>query len=137
VNRPAIYTTLIVLAHLLINVAHGAAHRELQVGLTSFQSAFVLLVILLAPLIALTLVWTKWKRLGLILLSASMFASFLFGLYHHFLVASPDYIHAQPPIPWGLTFTFTAYGLLITEAIGTYTGIHFLRFATTQRAVSL
>ena len=69
------------------------------------------------------------KRLGLILLSLSMFGSLLFGLYHHFLLAvSPDHVHAQPTTPWEMTFVLTACGLLLTEAIGTYMGFHFLRF---------
>jgi hypothetical protein len=55
-----------------------------------------------------------------------MFAALLFGSYHHFLVVSPDQIHLQPSSEWGITFVLTAYLLLITEAIGTYMGFHFL-----------
>ena len=84
------------------------------------------MVVLLIRLLAMALVWTTKKRLGLVLLSLSMFGSFLFGLYHHFLVASPDHVRWQPASPWGIAFFLTAYGLLITEAIGTYVGIHFL-----------
>jgi hypothetical protein len=58
-----------------------------------------------------------------------MFGSLLFGFYHHFLVASPDHIHSQPSGGWGTTFVLTAYLLLITEAIGTYVGVHFLWIA--------
>jgi hypothetical protein len=54
-----------------------------------------------------------------------MFGSLLFGFYHHFLVASPDHIHSQSSGGWGTTFVLTAYLLLITEAIGTYVGVHF------------
>jgi len=74
----------------------------------------------------MALVWATKKRIGLILLSLSMFGSLLFGFYHHFLVASPDHIHSQPSSGWGTTFVLTAYLLLITEAIGTYVGVHFL-----------
>ena len=56
----------------------------------------------------------------------SMFGPLLFGLHHHFLVISPDHVHSQPASPWGTAFIFAAYGLLITEAFGTYVGIHFL-----------
>jgi hypothetical protein len=132
VNRAATYTTTIVLAHLLVNIVHGIAHRALQVGLTSLGSAFVLTVVLVCPLIAMVLVWTTRKRLGLILLSLSMFGSFVFGLYHHFLLSSPDHVHAQPANLLGRTFVFTAFALLITEAIGTYVGLHFLRLATQE-----
>ena len=126
-SRAAKYATAIVVAiHLLINVVHGVAHRELHVGLSPSGSIFVISVVLTLPLVAMALLWTAQKRLGLILLSLSMFGSLLFGLYHHFLVISPDHVRSQPASPWGIAFIFTAYGLLITEAIGTYVGIHFL-----------
>jgi hypothetical protein len=85
--------------------------------------------VLILPLVATALVWTAKERLGLILLSLSMCGSLLFGLYHHFLVASPDHVRLQSASPWGIAFVLTAYGLLITEAIGAYVGIHFLWIA--------
>jgi hypothetical protein len=129
VSRSAKYVTVIVVVHLLVNIAHGLAHRELHVGLPPSGSVFVIVVVLILPLIAMTLLWTAEKRLGLILLSLSMFGSLLFGMYHHFLAVSPDHIHSQPPSAWGITFVLTAYLLLITEAIGSYVGVHFLLIA--------
>jgi hypothetical protein len=126
VSRPAKYATAIVSAHLLVNIAHGLAHRALRIGLPPSGSVFVVVVVLLSPLLALALVWTTQKRPGLILLSLSMLGSLLFGFYHHFLVASRDHVRLQPASAWGTTFVLTAYGLLITEAIGAYVGIHFL-----------
>ena len=119
-------TTIVVLTHLLINLIHGVAHRELDVGLSPSGSVFVIVVVLILPLVALALLWTARRRIGFIILSLSMLASLLFGLYHHFVIISPDHVHSQPSSPWGIAFIFTAYGLLITEAIGTYVGIHFL-----------
>jgi hypothetical protein len=129
VNQSAKYTTAIVVAHLLVSVVHGLAHRELRVGLAPLDAIFVIVVVLIFPLIATVLLWTARKRLGLVVLSLSMFGSLLFGLYHHFLVVSPDHIHSQPSSGWGATFVPTAYLLLITEAIGTYVGVHFLQIA--------
>jgi hypothetical protein len=126
VNRSAKYATAIVVAHLLVNIVHGLAHRELGVGLAPLDSIFVIVVVLIFPLIAAGLIRTAAKRLGFILLSLSMFGSLLFGLYHHFLSVSPDHVHSQPSTAWGITFVLTAYLLLITEAIGTYVGVHFL-----------
>ncbi len=128
-NRSAKYATAIVVAHLLVNIVHGLAHRELHGGLAPLASIFVIVVVLVFPLIATGLLWTAKKRLGLILLSLSMFGSLIFGLYHHFLTVSPDHIHSQPSVGWGTTFVLTAYLLLITEAIGTYVGVHFLWIA--------
>jgi len=126
VNRSAAYATAIVLVHLLLNIAHGLAHRGVRVGLAPSGAIFVIVVVLILPLVSLGLIWTAKKRLGLILLSSSMFGSLLFGVYHHFLVMSPDHVRSQPANPWGLLFVLTAYGLAITEAIGTYLGVHFL-----------
>lgn len=128
-NRSAKYVTAIVVAHLLVNIVHGLAHRELRVGIDPPASIFVTVVVLFCPLVAMALVWTAKKRPGLILLSLSMFGSLVFGLYHHFLVVSPDHVRSQPASPWVFAFVLTAYGLLITEAIGAYVGIHFLWIA--------
>ena len=130
-NLAAKYTTAIVVAHLLVNIAHGLAHRELGVGLPRSGSIFVIAVVLICPLLAMALVWTTKKRLGLILSSFSTLGSFLFGLYHHFLAVSPDHVHSQPASSWGTVFVLTAYGLLITEAAGAYVGVHFLWIAKT------
>ncbi len=138
-NRSVKYATAIVVAHLLVNIVHGLAHRELRVGLAPLDSIFVIVVVLIFPLIAMGLVWTAAKRLGLILLSLSLFGSLLFGLYRHFLAFGPDHVHSQPPSAWGITFVLTAYLLLITEAIGTYVGVHFLWIAkeTSNKAVKV
>ena len=132
-NRSAGYATAVVVAHLLLNIAHGLAHRELRVGLAASGSIFVIAVVLILPLVAMGLLWSSEKRLGLILLSLSMFGSLLFGLYHHFLAMSPDHVRSQPPNPWGLAFVLTAYGLSITEAIGTYMGVHSLWITRIRR----
>src|SRR5262249_49241965 len=129
VNRSAKYVTAIVVAHLLVNIAHGLAHRELWIGLDPPASTFLIVVALVCPLLALALAWTTNRRIGFILLSLSMFGSFLFGLYHHFLTASPDHVRSQPVSPWGIAFVLTAYGLLIAETIGANIGVHFLWIA--------
>ena len=136
-SRSAKHSTAIVVAYLLVNVVHGLAHRELHVGLAPLASIFVIVVVLISPLIAMALIWRAAKRLGFILLSLSMFGSLLFGLYYHYLAVSPDHIHSQPYGGWGTTFVLTAHLLLITEAIGTYVGVHFLWIArrTSSKAV--
>ena len=44
---------------------HGLAHRELRVGLAPPASIFVIVVVLIFPLVAMALLWTAEKRLGL------------------------------------------------------------------------
>jgi hypothetical protein len=134
-NRPAQYATLIVVIHLLVTLAHGLAHRELQIGLPPAGSVFVGLVIVIAPLVAAMLTWSRRQRFGLVLLSLSMFGSLLFGFYHHFVAEGADHVHSQPAGSWGTAFVFTAYGLMVTEAIGTWVGIHFLRAENRNKAI--
>ena len=124
-SRSAAYGTAIVLVHVVVNIVQGLAHRELGIGLSPLGSAFVVVVILVLPLIAMALLWTM-RRVGLILLTLSMFGALLFGLYHHFVAAGPDHIHAQLSGGWGDAFVLTSYLLLITEALGTYAGLFFL-----------
>lgn len=83
------YATDIVVAHLLVNIGHSLARRELQVGLAPLASISVIVVVLFSPLVAMALVRTAEKRLGLILLSLSMVGSLLFGFYHHFSGCQP------------------------------------------------
>jgi len=127
VNRANKYITALVVAHLLISIVHGAAHQKLHVTLPLVGILFVIVVILLGPLLALVLLWTSQKRLGLLLLTVSMAASALFGLYHHFLVRAADHVSAQPPGPAGTAFVVTAYLLFLTESLGTILGLYFLR----------
>ena len=127
VDRPNKYITVLVVAHLCVNIVHGAAHRALHVSLPPAGMLFVIVVILLAPLLALPLLWTSQKRVGLLLLMVSMTASSVFGLYHHFLVRGADHVSAQIPGPVGIVFVATAYLLFLTEALGAVLGLYFLR----------
>ncbi|MGA2589014.1 MAG: hypothetical protein ABSH32_03790 [Bryobacteraceae bacterium] len=120
------YVTAIVLAHLLVNIVHGAAHQQLHIGLSLVETLFVGVVILACPLLAMVLLWTSQQRLGLILLALSMAGSLVFGLCHHFLMTGPDHVGEQAAGPWATTFAVTSYLLLLTEAIGTDAGIRFL-----------
>jgi hypothetical protein len=126
VNRTVKYGTALVLAHLMVNIIHGAAHRELGVELGPAAMLFVIGIILLCPLFAMVLLWTSYKRLGLVILALSMAASLAFGLYNHFAVRGPDHVGQQGPTPWGTAFVLTAYLLLFMEAMGTYMGLYFL-----------
>ena len=125
-NRAKRYLGIFVIAHLLINIAHGAAHRELHVTLPPAGMLFVIIVILLCPLLALALLWTSQKRLGLLLLTVSLTASSVFGLYNHFLARGSDHVSAQPPGASGAVFVATAYLLFLIEALGASLGLYFL-----------
>jgi hypothetical protein len=110
--------TIVVLAHLVVNLLHGRAHTDLGVGLTTWQYVFVLTVILLAPLVALILSWTRYARAGLWLLFASMLGSLIFGFCYHYIIVSNDHVAHLPPGDARGLFRITALLLLITEALG-------------------
>lgn len=125
-KRAAIYGTGIVVAHLLVTIVHGLAHSRLRIELSPAGRLFVIVVIILSPLVAGIVLWTSRQRTGLGLLTLSMAASLLFGLYKHFVAMGPDRVGEQLPGVWATVFATTAYLLLLSEALGTYIGVHFL-----------
>ena len=121
-NRIARYGTTIVLAHLAVNVVHGLAHARLHVGLTRGQINFIVPVILLAPIVAMILLWTQLRRAGAWLLLVSMAGSLAFGAYYHFVLISPDNISHVPTGSYQMTFQVTALLLALTQALGCWVG---------------
>ena len=120
INRPKFIwlVTIVVLAHLVINLLHGRAHTDLGVGLTTWQYIFVMTVILLAPLVAIVLSWTRYARAGLWLLFISMLSSLIFGFCYHYIIISNDHVAHLPAGDARGMFRMTALLLLITEALG-------------------
>lgn len=116
------------LLHLLVNIAHGAAHTNLHIEMNSWQSVYILVVILVLPLVAAVLLWRR-SRLGFPLLFASMLGALLFGGYYHFIAAGADNVASLPPHSWALPFQVTAVLLALTEAAGVVVGVVGLRRA--------
>jgi len=119
-----------VLVHLVVNVAHGRAHGELGVGLSAFQNIYVITVILIAPLIAMLLLWTRYARLGLLVLVISMAGSLILGVIYHYVVVSPDHVSHLPPGDAQGVFRITALFLVLTELFGVIAGLLGLRSST-------
>ena len=112
------WVTIAVLGHLIVTLLHGQAHTSLGVGLSDWQNAYVLAVIVAAPLVALALSFTRYARTGLWLLLASMLGSLVFGLCYHYIIVSPDHVAHLPAGDARGLFRVTAALLLITEAFG-------------------
>jgi hypothetical protein len=91
-----ILTTALVVVHLVATLWHGDAHAQLGIDLPPEKNLFVYTVILLAPLVAAVLVWTRHVSLGLWVFVLSMLGSLLFGAYHHYVLVSPDNIAHLP-----------------------------------------
>jgi hypothetical protein len=123
-SRPAVRAALAaILAHAVVSAVHGEAHRQLGVGLSAWQTRYVGVVIVTAPLIAGVLLLLKRLRAGGALLGVSMAGSLLFGLYYHFIFSSPDHVSHQPAAGWGLVFMATSVLLALTEVWGCWAGL--------------
>lgn len=119
------WLTVIVLAHLLVAIVHGAAHARAHVALSRAATLFVVIVILAGPLIGLAVTWPA-ERLGGWMIALTMAGSLVFGLVNHFVLASPDHVaHVDPQ--WRLLFTTTAVLLAVTEAIGSGLALRLVR----------
>jgi hypothetical protein len=122
------YAILVVLAHIVINGIHGIAHQQLGVSISDFQSAYVFLVTLVTPIVAviMLLFLNKPKILlgGAWLLLVSMLASLMFGIVYHIVLPSSDNIFTvmQNSSLYSAVFTSTATLLLIVEGVGTWVG---------------
>lgn len=117
-TRLAWVVTLVVLAHLFVTFVHGRAHTELGVGLARWQNAYVIVVILVAPLVALVLSWSRYATAGVWLLLVSMLGSLIFGALYHYIIISSDHVAHLPLGEARGLFRVTALLLLITETVG-------------------
>jgi hypothetical protein len=129
------YAALIVLLHALVNVLHGLAHFENSIWLSLFGNAYVTVVILLAPLLALLLLYSRWQKQGAWLLTLSMLGSLIFGVWNHFLVPGQDNVAQVPPGAWHLPFLITSILLALLEAVGIIIGIWYLSSSYSGQAI--
>lgn len=88
--------SLLILANLWIASAHGEAHDVLEIFLPTGKQNFVWLSVVIAPLLAGALLWTRWFRPALWLLGIAMIAAAAFGILHHYIFISPDNIEHLP-----------------------------------------
>jgi cytochrome bd-type quinol oxidase subunit 2 len=116
-----------VLVHLVVSMVHGRAHERLAVGLSNWQNIYVMTVILIAPLVAMALIWTRYARPGFVLMVISMAGSLIFGVAYHYIVISPDHVSHLPPGDAHGLFQTTALLLVLTEFFGIVVGLSGLR----------
>lgn len=127
--------TMAVLAHLIVVVLHGSAHTELRVELNAWQNIYVMTVILSAPLVAVVILWTRYHRLGMLLLLVSMAGSLVFGASYHYAIVSPDHVSHLPSGDAQGLFRTTALLLLLTEMFGIVVALFGLRRADEYRII--
>jgi len=86
--------------------------------MTPLQNLYIVVVIMVAPVIAGVLVWTAFRRAGVLLFTFAMGGALVFGGYHHFIAAGVDDITRVPGGGWGALFRVTAVALALLEAGG-------------------
>ena len=122
--------------HFIVVVLHSIAHQLLSVNASPAQLAFIVPVIIVAPVVAGVML-PKFEKLGTVLLTLSMIGSFVFGLYYHFIADTIDHVaHVAQlePHRWSQMFLATSYLLAISELLGAVVGIVLLlRTSTTAR----
>lgn len=115
----------VVLAHLIVSMAHGAAHSGAQVLLSRSAHLFVYIIILAGPLVGLALSWrNEW--LGSLVVGLTLAGSLIFGLVNHFVMDSPDHV-SRVDAQWRTLFGTTAALLAITELLGLGLAIRLVR----------
>ena len=122
-RKVALGGTLTVVLATLVRILHGDSHTGHQVPLAAWQWAYVVVVVLLAPVVAVVLLWTRQRRAGAWLLLASMSGSLVFGLVFHYLVPGPDNVLAPTPGAGGEAFRFSAALVALVDALGCVVGI--------------
>jgi hypothetical protein len=120
------YGAMAVLAHAAVIVPHGLAHQGEAAVLTMLANAYVALVIVLAPFVALWLLRAGRLRAGALLLFSSMLGALLFGILYHYLIPGSDHVVHVPAGPWQLPFQITSALLIVTEGAGTIVGAWML-----------
>lgn len=125
--KVAKYGTTIVIIHVITHALHGLAHAKIPIPLSLSQGLFIGIVIMLMPVIAAALLWTRLSRTGLLLFLSSLFGATLFGLYNHFIVLSPDHVSQVAFTGWGLLFQLTAVLTLIIDGWGCWISMRALK----------
>ena len=125
-NKIAI--AVLVAIHFAVALWHGSAHTALAIALPPEKNAFVFIVILIAPLVAASLVWTRYFLVGVWMFFLSMLGAMLFGAYHHFIMVSPDNIGHLPDasLDAQATFILSAASLALLELASALYGAFLL-----------
>ena len=118
----------LVAVHFMVVVLHSISHTVLSVNASPAQLAFIIPVIIVAPVLA-GIMLPKFERAGTILLTASMLGSLIFGIYYHFIADTIDHVaHVAflQPVFWSQMFQLTSSLLALSEMLGTGLGLLLL-----------
>lgn len=122
-DRRVTLTTLAI-AHLTSAAVHGVSHALLPVSLTDWGNLAVAATTFVGPVVGVALAW-RGHRAGVPVFTLSMAGALLLGGTLHFLVATPDHVHAVPAGAWRLPFRVTAVALLVVDGVAVAVGTRY------------
>jgi hypothetical protein len=131
-----ITVTLVVLAHTVVMLVHGAAHMRLHVELSTWANIYVLFIVGIGPIVGLFLLRSRRQRIGATILFTTMLGALLFGLWKHFIAHGPDHVMLQAG-PWRLPFQATAGLLAVSELTGAIVAFMLLCVLTLKPKVPI
>ena len=132
-QKVKLVTLITVLVHTGVIFFHAAAHGILEINGTWLANAFIVLVIIVAPPVAGTLIWTKHQRIGTVILGLSMLGAFMYGAYNHFVALGIDNVSEVSASGWGTIFRLTAIFLAVIECVGCAVAIWAFRALNGER----
>jgi hypothetical protein len=115
-RRLVAYFITLVFAHLIVVLVHTVAHLELQILPPPPDTAFILGVILVGPVAALSILRFN-RTFASALLAVVMAAAFVYGFQSHLLVPGPDQVAVVAADPWTAVFVGTAIGIAVLELL--------------------
>lgn len=116
---PALWAAIwLVAIHFAVVALHAAAHFALGVVPPVVDDIFVVVVIWLAPVVALPFV-LRGSRAGAGILTLALAMSVFYGLANHFVIEGADHVMGLDQGAWPAIFTLTGILLLVLEAVGT------------------
>ena len=103
--------------HLLAVGFHAAAHHLATVPNTPGQIAYILLVVILAPVLAFVMVRRGAVRPAALVLGIALLGSLIFGVAFHYVLPSPDLVATVTGHGSGL-FATTSGVLAVADGVG-------------------
>jgi hypothetical protein len=125
-SNAARFALATIILHVAVVILHAAAHQALGINASPAQLLFIVTIIMIGPPLAGVLLWKRRDIFGPIALTLLMAGAFVFGVYNHFILFSPDYVsHVSNTKPggWAVVFQATAILLAVTEGLGVCAGI--------------
>jgi hypothetical protein len=135
-RRFVITAALVVLVHTIVMLVHGAAHMQLNIGLSPCASIYVLGIVGIGPITGLFFLRSSRQRTGATILFITMMGALLFGLWNHFIAHGADHVMHLQAGAWRLPFQVTAGLLACSEAAGIIIASALLIALNTQTKAS-